>query len=83
MDYNGGMPYTVLVEDEFGIIRGSYIYNSLSEAKRVAGDSAQQEQGRAVVTEDDGEVVIEYRYEGGRVKGYDDLGNQITGLRNF
>lgn len=73
------MAYEILVEDEFGEVRGNYTYNNLPEAKRVAKDSARHEQGRALITEDD-VVVVEYKYEDGSVNAYDDEGNQIGGL---
>jgi hypothetical protein len=73
------MVYEIIVEDEFGTVRGNFTYNNLPEAKRVAKDGARHEQGRAVVSEDNA-VVIEYKYEDGTVNSYDDEGNQIGGF---
>lgn len=72
--------YEIIVEDEFGEVRGSYTYNNLPEAKRVAKDGARYQQGRAVISDEDNVIVVEYKYEDGTVKAYDDMGNQIGGL---
>lgn len=71
--------YNVIVEDEFGTIRGQYQYSSLGEAKRSAKAGAKHEQGRAVVVEG-GVLLREYKYEDGDVLGYDDEGNPVENV---
>ncbi len=72
--------FEITVEDEFGGIRGTYSFSGLVEAKQDAKARARHEQGRASICDEEGVLVIEYRYEDGRVTGFDDLGNQVTGL---
>lgn len=68
--------FEIIIEDEFGGVQGTYQYSSKAEATRVAKDGAKHHQGRALVSEGD-VIVVEFKYEDGRVNGYDDEGNHV------